>query len=100
MNIPSLQIGVEAIKDEQYFKKTLEKIIRTREQTKDRLQKLGFVVLDSQANFLFVTHDAHSAHEIFEFLKEKRIFVLHFNLPRIDNNLRISIGTDEDMDKL
>ena len=56
--------------------------------------------LDSKANFIFAAHKSVPAKEIFEKLKEKKIFVRYFNQPGIDNYLRITVGTDEQMDKL
>jgi len=100
MNQYSLKIGIEAIKDKQYFEDTLEKIIRTREMSKKRLEALGFICTDSKTNFLFVTHKTRNAKEIFEALKEKDIYVRYFSTPGIDNYLRITIGTDEEMDML
>ena len=76
------------------------KIVKTRENAKERLSQLGFSFPDSKANFIFATHKSVSAKEIFEKLKEKNIFVRYFNQPLIDNYLRISIGTDEQMEKL
>ena len=64
------------------------------------LSQLGFSFPDSKANFIFATHKSVPAKEIFEKLKEKNIFVRYFNQPLIDNYLRISIGTDEQMEKL
>ena len=72
----------------------------TRERVKKELSGLGFSFGDSMANFLFVTHERISARELFEALKIKKIFVRYFNKPRIDNYLRITIGTDEEMDQL
>ena len=100
MNQYSLKIGIEAIKDKQYFEDTLAKIIRTREMSKKRLEALGFICTDSKTNFLFVTHKTRNAKEIFEALKEKDIYVRYFSTPGIDNYLRITIGTDEEMDML
>ena len=100
MNMPSLILGAAALKDQSYFEETRKKIIATRERTKKELARLGFSFGDSMANFIFVTHDRISARELFEALKIKKIFVRYFNKPRIDNYLRISIGTDEEMDIL
>lgn len=98
MNQTSLSIGVEAVKDEAYFRENLEKIVATRERVKKELKQLGFSFPDSKANFIFATHESVAASEVFRALREKNIFVRHFNKPRIDNYLRISIGTDEEMD--
>lgn len=92
--------ALEAIKDVDYFKENTEKIIRTRERTSNRLKDLGFKVIDSSANFLFATHSKCDAEDLFNKLKNNGILVRYFNKPKIDSYLRISIGTDEDMDKL
>ncbi len=100
MNQLTLTAGAAALEDETYFKKTVHKIITTRERVKEEFRKLGFVFGDSQSNFLFVTHPKVSAKELFETLKSEHIYVRYFNKPRIDNYLRITIGTDEQMDIL
>lgn len=100
MNRPSLQIGVEAVKDDVYFKEVLGKMIKTREWTKEQLKNLGFSFPDSYSNFIFATHKEKSAESIFSYLKTKNIYVRYFKKPRIDNYLRISIGTDEEMKEL
>ena len=94
MNRPSLILGTEAVKDDVYFKETVQKIIKTREWMKKELKQLGFSFPDSMSNFLFATHETYTAKELFEYLKEKKIYVRYFNLPRIDNYLRITVGTD------
>lgn len=100
MNHGSLKTGVEAVRDKKYFEECLDKIISTRQYTKDELEKLGFTCTDSKTNFLFVTHDKYSAKDLFEYLKSNDIFVRYFNSPRIDNYLRITIGTDDEMKAL
>lgn len=100
MNQNSLYIGAEAVKDEEYFKETVSKIINTREKTMEKLRKMGFEGTDSKTNFLFVKHNKVDAAKIFDELKEKDIFVRYFKVPRIDEYLRITIGTDEEMEKL
>lgn len=100
MNYPSLLLGAAAIKDDTYFKECCEKIIRTREWAKDALCGLGFACLESSANFLFATHESMPAKKIFAALKERGIFVRYFDRPRIDNYLRITVGTQEQMEKL
>ena len=100
MNRPALTLGVEAVKDDAYFKMVTGKIIATRERVKKELAKLGFTFPDSKTNFLFASHKTVPAKEIFEALREKDIYVRHWNKPRIDNSLRITIGTDEEMDVL
>ncbi|MEW9123670.1 MAG: histidinol-phosphate transaminase [Thermotaleaceae bacterium] len=94
------RLAIAAVEDEEYFKEIRDKVMSTRDAVTDTLRELGFVVPDSKANFLFVTHPELSAKELFEFLKENNIFVRYFNAPLIDNHLRISIGTDEEMAEL
>ena len=100
MNMPSLILGSAIIDDEEYFRTTLAKIIYTRDKFSADLEKLGFTVLPSKSNFVFASHKTVPATEIFEKLKEKNVYVRHFNAPRIDNFLRITIGTDEEMTKV
>ena len=100
MDSVTIKLGVEAIKDEKYFRDNLDKVICTRNWTRDRLNELGFQVFDSSANFLFVKPSDISAKALFEKLKERNIYVRYFNKPRIDNYLRISIGTDSEMQAL
>lgn len=96
----SIAMGIESVKDDEYFKATTAKIIDTRERLKAELEALGFMVLDSSANFLFATHEKHNMKEMFEYLKTKKVFIRYFNLPRIDNYVRITIGTDSETDIL
>lgn len=98
MNQTALVLGAAALKDRAYFKETTRRVIKTREWTKRELSKLGFTFGDSMSNFVFAAHQTVSAREIFEALKERNIFVRYFNNPRIDNYLRISIGTQEEME--
>lgn len=100
MNLPSIILGTEAVKDEGYFKETVEKIIRTREEAKERLSHLGFTCTDSQANFLFITHEKASAAELFQALKEQKIYVRYFPAPRTKDYLRVTVGTDQEMEVL
>jgi len=100
MNQTSLYYGVEAVKDEVYFKECLSKVVATRERVMVELKKLGFSFPESKANFIFATHESISAKEIFTALRIENIFVRYFNKPRIDNYLRITVGTDEEMNAL
>jgi histidinol-phosphate aminotransferase len=100
MNLTSLVYGIEAIKDKEYFEKCVGKIKETRENAKKRLTELGFTFPDSSANFIFAAHSTVKAKYIFEELKKRNIFVRYFEKPRIDNYLRITIGTDEQMERL
>lgn len=100
MNRMVLAIGAEAVKDDAYFKELCRKIIATRERTEKELHALGFTFPKSSANFIFAAHERVKAQEIFDKLKEHDIYVRHWNKARIDNYLRITIGTDEQMDAL
>ena len=100
MNLPSQVMGVEAVKDDAYFKATTAKIAATRERIKKELTSLGFTFPDSKANFIFASHKEVPAEELFRALREADIYVRHWNKPRIANSLRISVGTDEEMDRL
>lgn len=95
----SVALGIAAIEDEDYFRKTTGQIVETREWTKERLTELGFTFGDSKTNFIFAKHATVDAEEIFAKLREKHIFVRHFNSERIKNYLRISIGTREEMER-
>ncbi|MCI9188711.1 MAG: histidinol-phosphate transaminase [Lachnospiraceae bacterium] len=100
MNLPAQLLGAEAVRDEAYFKEITGRIIATRERVKGELKKLGFSFPDSRANFIFATHPAIPAKEIFRALREADIYVRHWDKPRISEYLRITIGTDEQMDTL
>ncbi len=100
LNRPSILCGVAALEDEEYFRRRRDEIIETREWSKKELARLGFSFGDSKANFIFATHATRPAREIFESLKKKHIYVRYWSKPRIDNHLRISVGTREEMEKL
>lgn len=100
MNYPAQVLGVEAVKDEAYFKETTGKIVATRERVKEELRELGFSFPDSKANFIFASHKEVPAEELFEALRRENIYVRHWNKPRIGNSLRITVGTDAEMECL
>ncbi len=101
MDRVTIEVGAAAVRDVAYFGEITARIIRTREWTKAELAKLGFVFGDSKSNFLFVTHPKVQARELFEELKEAGIYIRYFKSPeRISNYLRITIGTDEEMQQL
>ncbi len=99
LNQTALTLGVEAIKDRAYFEETCRKVVETREWTKAQLKELGFSFGDSKSNFIFATHWTVPAKQIFEALREEGIYVRYFSKPRIDDYLRISIGTQEEMER-
>lgn len=92
--------AVAAIEDDAYFKKTCARIIKTRSSTSQQLRELGFGVLESSGNFVFVSHPSKLATDLYRDLRERGILVRHFDLPRINNHLRITMGTDEEMTAL
>lgn len=100
MNRLTIACGIACVKDEAWFFKTTSKVMATRERVKKALLELGFSFPDSRANFIFARHERISAAELFAALKEEGIYVRYFNKPRIDNYLRITVGTDEEMDRL
>lgn len=100
MNRPSILLGTASLKDESYFREMTEKIMETRSWFESEMRKLGFSFPDSKANFIFASHKEVPAKEIFEAAKEHKIYVRYFAKPRIDNYLRITIGTREEMQKL
>jgi histidinol-phosphate aminotransferase len=95
----SVALGVAALEDETYFQDIVAKVVETREWTKEQLKRLGFSFRDSRTNFIFAAHESVPAVQIFDALREKHIFVRHFSQKRIDNYLRISIGTREEMER-
>lgn len=95
----SVALGVAALEDETYFQDTVAKVVETREWTKEQLKRLGFSFRDSRTNFIFAAHESVPAVQIFDALREQHIFVRHFSQKRIDNYLRISIGTREEMER-
>lgn len=90
--------GAEAaIKDTAYFKATTGKIVKTREWTITEMRKRGFTVLPSKANFIFATHPDNEAGNLYSALRENGILIRHFSKKPIDNYIRVTIGTDEQM---
>ncbi|WP_100012428.1 histidinol-phosphate transaminase [Lentibacillus sediminis] len=89
--------AIAAIRDRDYFAETVAKIIRTRESTSKALGDRGFHVLPSQANFLLVSHPEWTAESLYSSLKEAGVLVRYFAKPKISNHLRITIGSEEDM---
>ena len=100
MSMTALACGTAAVLDEEYYRGTTARIVKTREETKKALRGLGFVFPDSAANFIFAAHREVPAGKIFEELRKRNILVRYFNRPGIDNYLRITVGTDEEMQVL
>ena len=100
MTMESIEVGAASLEDEDYFQEKLSKVIATRERAKEELRKREFTVLDSSTNFLFARPNQAEAQCLFEELKKEKIFVRHFTVERIKDYLRISVGTDQQMDCL
>ena len=92
--------GAAALKDPAYYSETTAKVVSTRERFTRELRARGFTVADSAANFVFAGHERVKAEKIFVELKERGILVRHFKTPIIENFLRISMGTDDEMDRV
>lgn len=92
--------GTKAVEDETYFQKTTSQIIATRERTKRRMAALGFEFPDSSANFLFARHPKYDGEVLFQALRQRQIYVRHWNQSKIREYLRITIGTEEEMETL
>lgn len=86
-----------AMRDKEYFTETCQQIITTRETTVQKLTELGFSVLPSAANFVFARPPAGNAEALYLALKQRGVLVRYFNKPRINEYLRITIGTDDEM---
>ena len=87
--------AVASVQDEAYFKDSCAKVVAVREQLVSDLQTLGLQVLPSAANFIFAQHPQRAGAELTARLRERAIIVRHFKLPRIDNFMRITVGTPE-----
>ena len=98
MDRTALATGVAAVKDREYFDETCKKIIATREWTKDQLKALGFSFEDSMTNFIFAEHKSCQAEELFQALRNNHIYVRYFPGGRTGNHLRITIGTQKEME--
>ena len=98
MDQTALAAGKASVEDEEYFREMLARVISTREWTKQELKRLGFTFPDSKANFIFASHPSCPAKQLYEALRQAHIYVRYFNKPRIDNYLRITVGTRSEME--
>ncbi len=87
--------AVAAMEDREWFDRTRQAVVRSRTSLVGDLESLGFQVLPSAANFVFARHPQRDAGELAKALRERSVIVRHFPLPRIDQFLRITVGTDE-----
>ncbi len=100
MNTVTQLCGAASMKNEDYFRKIVDKIIVTREKSKKKLTELGFTFPNSASNFIFASPTRKSAKYVFEELKKRKIYVRYWDKPIICDYLRISVGTDEEMKNL
>lgn len=96
----AIAAAVASFEDQTYFEEQCQKVISTREKLVDELTALGFKVLPSKANFIFASHPSHDAGQLAQQLREQGIIVRYFNKPRINQFLRITVGTDEQNERL
>lgn len=100
LNRPAIELGAAAIRSGEYYGETTRRVVATRERVSKELAGLGFECLPSGTNFLFARHKTVPGEQIFKELRDAGIYVRHFAAPRIDDYLRITIGTDGQMDRL
>ena len=100
MNRTSLLYGIEAVKDKTYFENTVQKIVETREWAKEEFKKLGFTFPEPYANFIFVSHPEYDAKELYQAMRDEGIYVRFWGSARIEQYLRVTIGTKEEMEVL
>ncbi|RSN91037.1 histidinol-phosphate transaminase [Acinetobacter pittii] len=96
----AIAAAVASFEDQTYFEEQCQKVISSREKLVDELIALGFKVLPSKANFIFASHPSHDAGQLAQQLREQGIIVRYFNKPRINQFLRITVGTDEQNERL
>ena len=99
VNRLTLRLGEATVDAEGYYQEKCAAIIATRARTAEELKALGFTVLPSKTNFLFAKSDKIGGRELYEKLKDRGILVRHFGNPRICDFVRITIGTDGQMDQ-
>ncbi len=92
--------AIAAIEDQTHLEETSAKVMRSRTELVNQLRLLGFETLPSTANFIFTRHPKHAGSKLYQLLRERGIIVRHFKLPRIEEFLRITIGTDEQCNEL
>lgn len=96
MDRVAIAAGVAAMEDNAYFEDSCQKVMATRDTLVHFLEDNGFEVIPSAANFVFAKHQTLNAEDIALKLREQKIIVRYFNKPRIDQYLRITVGTDEE----
>jgi histidinol-phosphate aminotransferase len=100
VNLPSQIVAEAALGDLEYMRANIEKIKRTRARLVESLSAMGFDVFPSESNFILTRPPGGVARDIYEQLKERKILVRYFPIRRLDDRLRITIGTDDEVDAL
>nr|WP_315021601.1 histidinol-phosphate transaminase [uncultured Aminipila sp.] len=98
INRLSIIAGTATMKDKDYLKKCVNEIKKTRERFSKGMEALGFIVLESKANFVFIRNNVLKGQEYFNALRDKNILVRHYNNPEIMDYVRVTIGTPEQME--
>ncbi len=99
VNLMTSACGIAAVGDNDYYMANCQRIVRTRQKTVERLSSLGFTVLPSSTNFVFARHPAVGGEKMYRMLKERGVLVRHFDKDRIRDFNRITIGSDEQMER-
>lgn len=94
------EVGLASLKDEAYFRTQVARVVDTRETFSNGLQQLGFKVLTSATNFVFASYPGLTGEKIYQALYQQQIIVRYWNAPRIKDWVRISIGTNEQMERV
>src|SRR6267154_1358804 len=97
---PAQAGAIASLEDEAYFQQSRARVIEGREWLDRGLVRLGFEVLPSCANFVFARHPSHAGTALAAALRQRAVIVRHFSAPRISDYLRITVGTDEQIDRL
>ncbi|MEL7046945.1 MAG: aminotransferase class I/II-fold pyridoxal phosphate-dependent enzyme, partial [Pseudomonadota bacterium] len=100
LDVVAQRAAVAALRDPDWYAHSAARVVASRERLASSLEDLGFQVVPSAANFLFLCHPERSGKELFAALRERGILVRRWDKPRIENYLRISIGTDQDIDRV
>ena len=97
VNRLTLRAGAEALAEQRYYDKCCQAIMETRDRTAEQLRGMGFTVLPSRTNFLFVCREGLDGGAIYRGLKDRGVLVRHFDQARIQNFVRVTVGTPEQM---
>lgn len=100
LGVVAQRAALAALDDQAHFIEANRRVMASRERLTDAMQAMGFSVLPSAANFIMASHPKRGAGELFRALRERGIIVRYFSQPRIDNHLRITVGTDSQCDAL